>query len=414
MEKRRVVITGMGAVTPVGNSVEEMWNSIKSGVSGVGEITKVNKEEYPVHVAAELKDFDLTGYVDRKSARHMDPFVQYAMVASHMAVEDAGLEINEDNAARTGVWIGSGIGGMNTYESQFEVFQKKGYRRVSPFFIPMIIPDMAAGQVSIAFGAKGINSCTVTACASGSNSIGDAFKVIQRGDADAMITGGSEAPMNKMSFAGFASARALSLNEDPHTASRPFDSNRDGFVMGEGAGILVIESLESAQKRGAKIYGELTGYGSTGDAHHVTSPAPEGEGAHRAMTEALHDAGIDPDTVDYLNAHGTSTDLNDKFETIATKSVFKEHAYKLPISSTKSMTGHLLGAAGAIEAIISLKAINEGIIPPTINYETPDPECDLDYVPNEARSQEVNTVMSNSLGFGGHNASLIFQKFIGE
>ncbi|WP_431800172.1 beta-ketoacyl-ACP synthase II [Halobacillus andaensis] len=413
MEKRRVVITGVGAVTPVGNSVEEMWNSIKEGKSGVGEITKVNKEDYPVKVAAELKDFDPSNYIDRKEVRRMDPFVQYAMVASHMAVEDAGLEINEDNAHRTGVWIGSGIGGMNTYESQFETFQKKGYRRVSPFFIPMMIPDMAAGQVSIALGAKGINSCSVTACASGANSIGDAFKVIQRGDADVMITGGTEAPMNKMSFAGFASARALSLNEDPKTASRPFDKNRDGFVMGEGSGILVIESLESAQKRGAKIYGEITGYGSTGDAYHITSPAPEGEGATRAMNHALEDAGISAESIDYLNAHGTSTDLNDKFETIAAKYVFKEYANKLPISSTKSMMGHLLGAAGAVEAIISLKAINESILPPTINYETPDPECDLDYVPNEARSKDLNIVMSNSLGFGGHNVSLIFQKFNG-
>ncbi|WP_163529785.1 beta-ketoacyl-ACP synthase II [Halobacillus ihumii] len=411
MDKRRVVITGMGAVSPVGNSVDEMWKNIKAGYSGVGEITKVNKEDYPVSVAAELKDFDPSSYIDRKEVRRMDPFVQYAMVASHMAVEDAGLEINEDNATRTGVWIGSGIGGMNTYESQFETFQKKGYRRVSPFFIPMMIPDMAAGQVSIALGAKGINSCTVTACASGANSIGDAFKVIQRGDADIMISGGTEAPMNKMSFAGFASARALSLNEDPNTASRPFDQNRDGFVMGEGAGILVLETLESAKKRGAKIYGELTGYGATGDAHHITAPAPEGEGATRAMNQALNDANISPEAVDYVNAHGTSTDLNDKFETIAAKSVFKDHAYNLSMSSTKSMTGHLLGAAGAVESIISLLAINEGIMPPTINYETPDPECDLDYVPNEAREKVLDIVMSNSLGFGGHNASLIFQKY---
>ncbi|WP_082234657.1 beta-ketoacyl-ACP synthase II [Halobacillus massiliensis] len=411
MEKKRVVITGLGAVSPVGNTVDEMWNSIKNGKSGVGPITKVNKEDYPVHVAAELKDFDPSSFIDRKDVRRMDPFVQYAMVASRMAVDDANLTINDDNASRVGVWIGSGIGGMNTYESQFETFQKKGYRRVSPFFIPMMIPDMAAGQVSISLGAKGINSCTVTACASGANSIGDAFKVIQRGDADIMVTGGTEAPMNKMSFAGFASARALSLNDDPNTASRPFDKNRDGFVMGEGAGIIILETLESAQKRGAKIYGELTGYGATGDAYHITSPAPEGEGAVRAMNQALEDAGITADSIDYLNAHGTSTDLNDKFETIAAKSVFKDHAYKMAISSTKSMTGHLLGAAGAIEAIISLKAINEGIIPPTINYETPDPECDLDYVPNEARSQELTRVMSNSLGFGGHNASLVFQKF---
>lgn len=411
MDKRRVVVTGLGAVTPVGNSVEEMWESIKNGKSGIGEITKVNKEDYPVSVAAELKDFDPSEYIDRKDVRRMDPFVQYAMVASHMAVKDAGLEITDENADRTGVWIGSGIGGMGTYESQFETFQKKGYRRVSPFFIPMMIPDMAAGQVSIALGAKGINSCTVTACASGANSIGDAYKVLERGDADIMIAGGTEAPMTKMSFAGFASARALSLNEDPNTASRPFDKNRDGFVMGEGAGILVLETIESAEKRGARIYGELTGYGSTGDAYHITSPAPEGDGAQRAMKQALEDANLEPSAVDYLNAHGTSTELNDKFETYAAKTVFEDHASKLAISSTKSMTGHLLGAAGAVEAIISLKAITEGVLPPTINYETPDPECDLDYVPNEARYQAVNTVMSNSLGFGGHNATLIFQKY---
>ncbi len=411
MDKRRVVITGMGAITPVGNTVEKMWQSIKTGQSGVGEITKVNKEDYPVSVAAEVKDFDPTEFMDRKDARKMDPFVQYAMAASHMAVKDAALEITEENAPRTGVWIGSGIGGMGTYESQFETFQKKGYRRVSPFFIPMMIPDMAAGQVSISLGAKGINSCTVTACSSGANSIGDAFNAIQRGDADVMIAGGTEAPMNKMSFAGFAAARALSLNEDPRTASRPFDVNRDGFVMGEGAGILVLENLESAKKRGAKIYGELTGYGSTGDAHHITAPAPEGEGAARAMQQALDRADLKASDIDYLNAHGTSTELNDKYETIAAKTVFGEYASSLAISSTKSMTGHLLGAAGAIESVISLKAINEGIIPPTINYETPDPECDLDYVPNEARLQEVRAVMSNSLGFGGHNAALIFQKY---
>ncbi|MBH0228782.1 beta-ketoacyl-ACP synthase II [Halobacillus yeomjeoni] len=414
MDKRRVVITGMGAVTPVGNSVEEMWKNIRSGVSGIGEITKVNKDDYPVSVAAEVKDFDPSNYIDRKDARRMDPFVQYAMVASHMAVEDAGLEINESNAERTGVWIGSGIGGMGTYESQFETFQQKGYRRVSPFFIPMMIPDMAAGQVSISLGAKAINSCTVTACSSGANSIGDAFKVIQRGDADVMIAGGTEAPMTKMSFAGFASARAMSLNEDPKTASRPFDKNRDGFVMGEGAGILILESLESAKKRGAKIYGELAGYGSTGDAYHITSPAPEGDGAARAMKQAIEDAGMQPSEIDYMNAHGTSTELNDKYETHAVKTVFQEHANKLAISSTKSMTGHLLGAAGAMEAVISLKAINDSILPPTINYETPDPECDLDYVPNKAREQEVNAVLSNSLGFGGHNATLVFKKYKGE
>ncbi|PBB06116.1 MULTISPECIES: beta-ketoacyl-ACP synthase II [Salimicrobium] len=411
MDNKRVVITGLGAVTPLGNNVEDTWNSIKKGESGIGPMTKMDPANYPVSVAAELKDFDVSPYVDKKEARRMDPFVQYAVAASHMAVKDANLEITEEIAPRTGVWIGSGIGGMGTYESEFEKFQKKGYRRVSPFFIPMMIPDMAAGQVSISLGAKGINSCTVTACASGANSIGDAFKVIQRGDADIMIAGGTEAPMIQMAFAGFSSAKALSLNEDPAKASRPFDRNRDGFVMGEGAGVVILETLESAKNRGAKIYGEITGYGSTGDAHHVTAPAPEGEGAARAMSQALGDAGISRETVDYINAHGTSTELNDKYETIATKTVFGDHAYKLAMSSTKSMTGHLLGAAGAIEAIFSLKAINESILPPTINHEEADPECDLDYVPNEARSKEIQTVMSNSLGFGGHNVALIFEKY---
>ncbi|SDX45448.1 beta-ketoacyl-ACP synthase II [Salimicrobium album] len=411
MDNKRVVITGLGAVTPLGNNVEDTWNSIKKGESGIGPMTKMDPANYPVSVAAELKDFDVSPYVDKKEARRMDPFVQYAVAASHMAVKDASLEITEEIAPRTGVWIGSGIGGMGTYESEFEKFQKKGYRRVSPFFIPMMIPDMAAGQVSISLGAKGINSCTVTACASGANSIGDAFKVIQRGDADIMIAGGTEAPMIQMAFAGFSSAKALSLNEDPARASRPFDRNRDGFVMGEGAGVVILETLESAKNRGAKIYGEITGYGSTGDAHHVTAPAPEGEGAARAMSQALEDAEISRETVDYINAHGTSTELNDKYETIATKTVFGDHAYKLAMSSTKSMTGHLLGAAGAIEAIFSLKAINESILPPTINHEEADPECDLDYVPNEARSKEIQTVMSNSLGFGGHNVALIFEKY---
>ncbi|WP_085506966.1 beta-ketoacyl-ACP synthase II [Thalassobacillus devorans] len=411
MENKRVVITGLGAVSPVGNNVKDMWDNITSGNSGIDTMTKINKDEYPAKVAAEVKDFDPTDFIEKKEARKMDPFTQYAVAASLMAVKDANLEITEENAYRTGVWIGSGIGGMGTYEEQFEKFQKKGYRRVSPFFIPMMIPDMAAGQVSITLGAKAMNSCTVTACASGANSIGDAFKVIQRGDADIMITGGTESPMNKMSFAGFSSAKALSFNEDPKTASRPFDKNRDGFVMGEGSGILVMETLESAQKRGAHIYGEIVGYGSTGDAHHITAPAPEGEGAVRAMKQALEDAGMSAEDIGYINAHGTSTELNDKFETMAAKQVFGEHARKLAMSSTKSMTGHLLGAAGAIEAIISLKAIEDGILPPTINYETPDPDCDLDYVPNEARKQQVDAVMSNSLGFGGHNASLVFKKY---
>jgi 3-oxoacyl-[acyl-carrier-protein] synthase II len=411
MEKRRVVVTGLGAVTPLGNDVESTWENIKNGKSGIGPLTRVNAEDFPVKVAGEVQDFDPTLYMEKKDARKMDRFTQFALAASFQAVKDANLVINDDNAHRIGVWIGSGIGGMETYEEQFHKFLKKGYRRVSPFFVPMMIPDMASGQVSIALGAKGINSCTVTACASGTNSIGDAFKVIQRGDADVMITGGTEAPITNMSVAGFVQATALSLNPDVNTASRPFDKNRDGFVMGEGSGVVILESLESAQKRGAKIYAEIVGYGSTGDAHHITSPAPEGEGGARAMKMALDDGGVAVEEVDYINAHGTSTEYNDKFETAAIKTVFADHAHHLAISSTKSMTGHLLGAAGGIEAIFTAKAVHEDILPPTINYETPDEECDLDYVPNEARKRDVNVAMSNSLGFGGHNATIVFKKY---
>lgn len=411
MEKRRVVITGLGAVTPCGLDVDTTWNNVINGVSGINEVTRVDKELFPAKVAAELKDFSPEDFMDKKEARRMDRFTQYALAAAFMAVKDANLEINDDNATRVGVWIGSGIGGMETHEEQHKNFLEKGYRRVSPFYVPMMIADMAAGQVSIALGAKGINACTTTACASGANSIGDAFKVIQRGDADIMITGGTEAPITNMSFAGFCMAKALSTNPDPKTASRPFDLNRDGFVMGEGAGILVIESLDSALARGAKIYAELVGYGATGDAYHITAPAPGGEGGARAMKQALQDAGLQPEDINYINAHGTSTDYNDKYETMAIKEVFGEHAYKLAVSSTKSVTGHLLGAAGAVEAIFSAKAITDGIIPPTMNLETPDPECDLDYVPNQARKQAVNAVLSSSLGFGGHNVSLVFKKY---
>ena len=407
MTKNRVVVTGLGVVSPVGNDVSTMWDHLISGHVGIGELTRVNADDFPTKIAAEVKDFDPKKYMEKKDARKMDLFTQFAVAAAKMALDDAELTIDDSNAERTGVWIGSGIGGMSTYESQYEKFLEKGHRRVSPFFIPMMIPDMAAGQVSIQFGAKGINSCTVTACASGTNSIGDAFKVIQRGDADAMITGGTEAPMTNMSFAGFTQAGALSKSEDPKTASRPFDKNRDGFVMGEGAGILILESLEHAQERGAKIYAEICGYGSTGDAYHVTAPAPEGEGAARAMQQAVDDADVAVDSVDYINAHGTSTEYNDQYETNAVKTVFGEHAYQLAMSSTKSMTGHLLGAAGGLEAIVSVLSIKHNIMPPTVNYETPDEKCDLDYVPNEAREKEVNVAMSNSLGFGGHNASLV-------
>ena len=411
MSERRVVVTGLGAVTPVGNNVETMWDNILAGKSGVGLVTRVNRDDFPAKVAAEVKDFDVLEYVDKKEARKMDLFTQYAVAAAKMAVADAKLTIDDSNRDDVGVWIGSGIGGMQTWEDQHTKFLEKGPRRVSPFFVPMMIPDMAAGQVSIQLGARGINSCSTTACASGANSIGDAFRAIQRGDAAYMIAGGAEAPISNMAFAGFTSAKALSTNEDPSKASRPFDKNRDGFVMGEGSGLLILETLETALERGAHIYGEIVGYGATGDAYHITAPAEGGEGAARAMQKAIDDAGIAHDEVDYVNAHGTSTDLNDKYETMAIKTVFGDHAHQLAVSSTKSMTGHLLGAAGGIEAVIAVKSIKDNIIPATTNYETPDPECDLDYVPNEARKQEVNVVMSNSLGFGGHNVALIFKKY---
>lgn len=411
MSKRRVVITGVGAVTPLGNTIEETWAGIKAGKSGIGPLTRVDASKFNCSVAAEATDFDIEKYVDRKEARKMDRFTQFALAASIMAMEDSGLEITEELAPRTGVWIGCGIGGMETYEQQFLTFQERGARRVSPFFIPMLIPDMASGQVSIHFGAKGINSCSVTACASGTNSIGDAFKVIERGDADVMISGGTEAPIVNLAVAGFTANTALTTNEDPSKASRPFDANRDGFVIGEGSGIVILEEYEHAKARGAKIYAEVIGYGATGDAHHITAPAPGGEGAARAMAQAIADGGIEPSAVDYINAHGTSTPYNDLYETMAIKEVFGEHAYKLAVSSTKSMTGHLLGAAGGVEAIFTALALKEGVLPPTMNIETPDPECDLDYVPNEIRKADIQYALSNSLGFGGHNASLLFKKY---
>ncbi|MCM3569765.1 beta-ketoacyl-ACP synthase II [Neobacillus mesonae] len=409
---KRVVITGIGAVTPVGNDAYTTWENIKNGVSGIGPATIYDTDKVDVKIAAEVKGFVPEEYMDRKESRRMGRYSQFAVAASKMAVKDAGIQIGEDiNPERVGVWIGSGIGGLGEFEEQHKRFLEKGQRRVNPFTIPMFIPDMAAGQVSIELGAKGINNCSVTACASGANSIGDAFRVIQKGDTDMMIAGGTEATITEMTVTGFSNMTALSKNPDPKTASRPFDKNRDGFVIGEGCGIVILEELEHALARGAHIYGELIGYGATGDAHHITTPAPEGEGAQRAMNLAIEDAGITPDQVDYINAHGTSTYYNDLYETLAVKEVFKEHAYKLSISSTKSMTGHMLGATGAIEAIFSVLAIKEGIIPPTINYETPDEELDLDYVPNVAKKKDVQVVLSNSLGFGGHNATLIFKKF---
>ena len=411
MEKRRVVVTGIGAVTPLGNDAETAWEAILAGKSGIGPLTRLNADDFPAKVAAEVKDFNIEQYIDRKEARKMDRYTHYAIAAADMAVKDSGLEITEENAVRIGVWVGSGIGGLETLEKQHEVFQKRGYKRVSPFFVPMMIPDMAAGQISIMLGAKGVNSCTVTACATGTNSIGDAFKVIQRGDADAMVTGGAEAPITNMAVAGFCANTALSTNPDPGSASRPFDKERDGFVIGEGAGIVVLEELESALKRGAKIYAEIVGYGSTGDAYHITAPAPGGEGGARAMKMALADAGLAPEEIQYINAHGTSTPYNDQYETMAVKEVFGQHARELGISSTKSMTGHLLGAAGGIEAIFSVQAIRDGKMPPTINLVNPDPDCDLDYIPDTARDADIQAVMSNSLGFGGHNATIIFKKY---
>ncbi|MBF2411881.1 beta-ketoacyl-ACP synthase II [Listeria welshimeri] len=410
MDKKRVVVTGIGAVTPIGNDAETSWENAKKGVNGVAEMTRLNPDDFPVKIAAELKDFDVEKYLEKKEARKMDRFTHYAIASAEMAVQDSGLVIDDSNANRVGVWIGSGIGGMETFETQFEVFLNRGHRRVSPFFVPMMIPDMGSGQVSIRFGAKGINSTTVTACATATNSIGDAFKVIERGDADAMITGGAEAPITKMSLAGFTANKALSLNPNPETACRPFDKDRDGFIIGEGAGIVILEEYEHAKARGAKIYAEIVGYGATGDAYHITAPAPNGEGAARAMKMAIDDAGLTPDNVDYINAHGTSTPYNDEYETQAIKTVFGEHAKKLAISSTKSMTGHTLGASGGIEAIFALLTIRDNVIAPTIHLKNQDEVCDLDYVPNEARDAKVNVVMSNSFGFGGHNATLVFKR----
>jgi 3-oxoacyl-[acyl-carrier-protein] synthase II len=410
--KKRVVITGIGAVTPLGNDIWSTWENIKKGISGIGIAEQVNLDKVDVKLAGEVKNFKPDEFLDRKEARRMGRFSQLAVAASKMAVEDAGIQMGENvDAERVGVWIGSGIGGLGEFEEQHKKFLERGQRRVNPFTIPMFIPDMAAGRVSIELGAKGINNASVTACASGSNSIGDAFRALQNGYVDVMIAGGTEATITEMTIAGFSNMTALSTNPDPLTACRPFDKNRDGFIIGEGSGIVILEELQHAKARGAKIYGEIVGYGATGDAYHITSPAPDGEGAARAIQQALEDANIHPSEVDYINAHGTSTPLNDLYETKAIKGVFKEHAYQLAVSSTKSMTGHMLGAAGAVEAIFSLLTIRDGVIPPTINYETPEEELDLDYVPNVAREKHVGIVVSNSLGFGGHNATLVFREY---
>ena len=411
MTKRRVVITGIGALTPIGNTAKETWENALNGVNGIGKITRFDNSEFNIHVAGELKDFNIEDYIDKKESRRMDRFTQYAVVASDEAVKDSGLEIDDDNAERVGVWIGSGIGGIQALQDGFKVLYERGPRRVSPFFVPMMIPDMASGQVSIRHGAKGPNGATVTACATGTNSIGDAFKIIERGQADAMITGGTEAPITEMGVAGFQANRALSTSEDPDYASVPFSKDRDGFVIGEGAGVVVIEELEHALERGAHIYAEIVGYGMTGDAYHITAPAENGEGGARAMNEALKDAGVEAREVNYVNAHGTSTAYNDLYETLALKTVFGDHADNLLINSTKSMTGHLLGATGAVEAIISSLSLQNGKVHPTINLTNPDPECDLNYVPDGVAEGDFKYAMSNSLGFGGHNASLLFKKY---
>ncbi|AJC96610.1 beta-ketoacyl-ACP synthase II [Staphylococcus hyicus] len=410
-KKQRVVVTGLGALSPIGNDVPTMWDNALKGVNGIDKITRIDTEPYNVHIGGELKDFNIEDHITKKETRKMSRFTQYAVVAAREALKDSGLTIDESNADRVGVWIGSGIGGMETFEEAYDLLKKKGPRRVSPFFVPMLIPDMATGQVSIDLGAKGPNGATVTACATATNSIGEAFKFIERGDADAMIAGGTEAPITHMAIAGFSASRALSTNDDIETACRPFQEGRDGFVMGEGAGILILESLESAKARGAKIYAEIVGYGSTGDAHHITAPGPDGEGGSRAMEAAIKDAGIEPSDIQYLNAHGTSTPVGDLFEIKAIKNTFGEAAKQLKISSTKSMTGHLLGATGGVEAIFSVLSIRDKKIAPTIHVEKNDPEIDLDITPNKAVDCEINYAMSNSLGFGGHNAVLIFKKY---
>ncbi len=409
---RRVVVTGLGLVTPVGIGVDESWSSITAGRSGVGPVTKFPTEGYACRIAAEVKGFEPEDFMPKKLVKRLDPFVQYAIAASRMAWEDAGLENAGIEPDRMGVITGCGLGGLGSIEYFRDILVNRGPRRVSPFFIPMAIPNMASGQISILFNARGPNTVVCTACAAGTHAIGQAFKEIQRGAADAMFCGGTEAVITELALAGFSSLKALSTrNDDPEHASRPFDRDRDGFIIGEGSGMMVLESLEHAEKRGAHILGEICGFGVTGDAYHMTAPPADGEGGARCMREALKDAGMKPEEVDYINAHGTSTPLNDSCETNAIKQVFGDHAYKIPVSSTKSMTGHLLGGAGGIEAVFSIKTLIDGVVPPTVNYENADPDCDLDYVPNEARSMDVKTVMSNSFGFGGTNGVLIFRKF---
>lgn len=412
--KRRVVVTGMGAVTPVGNSVAATWEALTAGRSGVTPITKFDASSFPVRFAAEVKEFVATDYMDRKEAKRTDNYTQYAVAAAKMAMLDAGLSMPHGlDPDRIGVIIGSGIGGLKSFEEQHDVYRERGESKISPFFIPMFIADIAAGIVSMHFDAKGPNYATVSACATSAHAIGDAYRTIQYGDADVMICGGSEATVTPMAIGGFANMKALSeRNDDPSKASRPFDRERDGFVMGEGAGVLILEELNHALARGATIYAEVAGYGATGDAYHLTAPAPEGEGAQRAMKRALNDAGLTIDQIHYINAHGTSTPANDLNESLAIKAVFGDHARSLNVSSTKSSTGHMLGAAGAVEFIVSALAVKNGVIPPTINYEIPDPELDLNYTPNVSVERDVSAALSNSFGFGGHNVTLAVKRYL--
>jgi 3-oxoacyl-[acyl-carrier-protein] synthase II len=411
--RRRVVVTGFGCLTPVGNDVATTWRSLLAGKSGAGPITKFNATTFPVRFAAEVKGFDPVVFMDRKEAKRADAYTQYAVAAAVQAMQDAGFaEGNGYDPERTGVIIGSGIGGLRSFEEQHDVYKERGPSKISPFFIPMFIADIAAGIVSMRFNAKGPNYATVSACATSAHAIGDAFRTIQYGDADIILSGGAEATVTPMAIGGFANMKALSeRNDSPETASRPFDATRDGFVMGEGSGVVILEELEHAKKRGARIYAEIVGYGATGDAYHLTAPAPDGEGAQRAMRRAMQDAGLGPGDVQYINAHGTSTPANDLNETKAIKAVFGDQAQKVNVSSTKSATGHMLGAAGAVEFIFSALAVREGRIPPTINYVTPDPDCDLNYTPNEAASRDVTAALSNSFGFGGHNVTLAVRRY---
>ncbi len=412
---RRVVITGMGLICGSGNTKEEVWSNLLASRSAVGPVTRFDISAFPVRIAGEIKNFDPLKFIEKKEVKKMDPFIHYAVAASQEAMDDSGLRVNGENATRVGTYIGSGIGGFGVIEREHEKFLRGGPGKISPFFIPAAIVNLAAGQVSIRFGLKGPNSATCTACSSGAHAVGDSFKIIQRGDAEAMVCGGAEAAITPMGIGGFAAMRALSSrNSDPEHASRPFDADRDGFVIGEGAGVLMLEELEHARARGAKIYAEMIGYGMSSDAYHITQPSEDGDGAVRVMTNAIKDAGIQPHEVDYINAHGTSTYYNDKLETMAIKRVFGDSAYSIPVSSTKSMMGHLLGAAGGVEAGIVALALHDQIAPPTANYEKPDPDCDLDYVPNSARRRPIRYALSNSFGFGGTNAALLMKRYDGD